>query len=105
MSDVTLVIENSPLELAFLDGLDLLLEDNVTELVVQDNLSLEIDNNIIELMLDAQPGLPAGGTPGQVLTKNSTIPWDASWVSITKISVGLTAPTSPSIGDLWVDTN
>ena len=30
---------------------------------------------------------------------------NSSFSGLTKISVGITQPTSPSTGDLWVDTN
>jgi hypothetical protein len=28
-----------------------------------------------------------------------------AWISTARISVGATAPSNPSVGDLWVDTN
>lgn len=52
-----------------------------------------------------ETGLPSGGTTNQVLSKNSSSNYDAGWTSITKITVSTTAPSSPSVGDLWVDTN
>jgi len=80
-------------------------------------------------------GIPVGGSTGQVLAKNSGTDYDTEWVDptashthpqsditnlvsdlaaklddtqfsgLSKITVGTTAPSSPSTGDLWVDTN
>lgn len=49
--------------------------------------------------------LPAGGTVGQVLHKASGTNYDTGWTSLTKVTAGTTAPTSPAIGDVWIDTN
>lgn len=61
-----------------------------------------------------EPKLDAANTPtsGQVLSYNGT---NFSWINVSvsgyvqgdgiaKITVGTTAPTSPGIGDLWVNT-
>ena len=53
--------------------------------------------------------LPSGGTTGQVLAKTSATAYAADWsdpaAGGTEIHVGTTPPASPSVGDLWVDTN
>ena len=51
------------------------------------------------------PKVPQGGTAGQVPKKNSSTNFDFSWADLQEIAVGTTAPSSPSVGDLWVDTN
>lgn len=71
---------------------------------------------VTELASDAvtEPKLDASNTPtnGQVLSYNGT---NFTWVDVSvsgyvqgdgiaKITVGTTAPTSPGIGDLWVNT-
>lgn len=53
--------------------------------------------------------LPAGGATGQVLAKTSETDYAVGWTTPSdaspKISVGTTAPSNPSVGDIWVDTN
>lgn len=54
--------------------------------------------------------LPPTGTTGHVLQKATT---GGSWVpgvvttsaSTVKLTVGTTAPSSPNVGDVWIDTN
>lgn len=49
--------------------------------------------------------LAIGGATGQVMTVNSGIP---AWITVlsgtTKITVGTSEPSSPTTGDLWIDT-
>lgn len=46
---------------------------------------------------------PTGGTPGQILTTDGT---DMAWADPDPlITVGTTAPLTPSVGDVWIDTN
>lgn len=47
-------------------------------------------------------GVPNGGTSGQLLTKASGTDYDTSWG--VKITLSTSAPGSPSVGDIWVDT-
>lgn len=51
--------------------------------------------------------LPSGGSTGQVLAKTAATNYAAGWADAggTEIHVGTTPPASPSVGDLWVDTN
>ena len=56
--------------------------------------------------IDAPTSLPAGGTAGQVLTKNSVTDGDASWAEAsggTEITSSITAPANPVNGQLWID--
>lgn len=36
---------------------------------------------------------------------DTTIPVSLSFSGLAKITVGITQPSTPSVGDLWVDTN
>ncbi len=106
MSDILeVVIENTDLELSFEGNTELVFVDDSLELAVQDDAEIVIEDEVIELLLDSEPGLPAGGLVGQVLAKKSSTSFDVEWIPNVKITVGITAPASPSIGDLWVDTN
>lgn len=58
-----------------------------TVLVVQE------ENTSVLVVYEGQQG--PKGDPGEV----------PEWVSKTSITVSNTAPQSPNIGDLWVDTN
>lgn len=57
------------------------------------------------------PARTAVGTDGQVLTADSAqtngIRWSTPFrgINTASVTVGTTAPTSPAVGDLWVDTN
>src|SRR5215475_2141744 len=51
-------------------------------------------------------GVPAAGTAGQVLTKQSGADYDTIWTTVAvsggaSVHVGPTAPPAPSVGDLW----
>lgn len=109
MSDVyELVIEQNDIELVSDDALELVLSDDTgVELVfdLENQLEVVLSDDSFELLLDSEPGIPAGGLVGQVLAKKSSTSFDVEWIPNVKITVGLTAPTSPAIGDLWVDTN
>lgn len=56
-------------------------------------------------------GVPAGGTTGQVLTKSSNVDFATGWTTPSAggggvaFAFGTTAPTTPTVGDLWVDSN
>lgn len=84
---------------------EFLLEDGSITSVTSAGPSILVDSNTIDILVDIQPGLPAGGLTGQVLAKKSNVAFDAEWIPFTKITVGPTAPPSPVIGELWVDTN
>jgi hypothetical protein len=46
------------------------------------------------------------GSSGDILTVNSGVPvWDTILSGASQITVGLSAPGSPTTGDLWIDTN
>jgi hypothetical protein len=107
MSEVVEVIVQEELyELSVEDGIELVLIDDQYVLSIDDSYELLVEDEVIELLLDSEPGLPQGGSTGQVLAKRSDMHFDAEWVTIaTKITVGPTAPPGPNIGDLWVDTN
>lgn len=107
MSDILeVVILDEQLELVFDGALELVFTDDSTEVIVDDVLEVVIDEQVFELLTDSEPGIPAGGSPGQVLAKKSATHFDVEWVTIaTKITVGATPPPSPNVGDLWVDTN
>lgn len=107
MSDILeVVIEEDILELSFDDGLELVFPDDVFEVVIQDELEVLIDEEVYEILTASEPGIPAGGTTGQLLTKKSDSNFDVEWVTIaTKITVSATPPSSPNVGDLWVDIN
>lgn len=54
--------------------------------------------------------VPSAGTTGQVLAKASNTNHDLAWTSLgtaaaLNISVGTTAPSSPTTGQIWIDTN
>lgn len=51
-------------------------------------------------------GTAARGTRVYSTTTSRLMEWHGSyWKSMPAVYVGTTAPTSPLIGDLWVDTN
>lgn len=46
------------------------------------------------------------GTDNQVLRVTGGLPsWATTYSGLNKITVGTVAPSSPSVGDLWIDTN
>jgi len=47
-------------------------------------------------------GVPAGGRPNQLLAKASSADYATTWS--VALTVGTTAPSSPSVGDVWIDT-
>lgn len=47
-------------------------------------------------------GIPSGGGPGQLLQKASTTQFAAVWGPA--LTVSNTAPSNPSVNDLWIDT-
>jgi hypothetical protein len=50
------------------------------------------------------PGLP--GVWVWSTTLNLPVHWDGdSWKANTSVTVGTTAPSNPSVGDVWIDTN
>lgn len=51
-------------------------------------------------------GAPAGGTEGQVLTKNSDVNYDASWqtIDVSATTVSDAAPENPKAGDAWFNS-
>lgn len=105
MDELEVVITQEDLELSFSDDTELVFVDDGLELTVVDDTEIIIEDEVVELLLDSEPGLIPGGLTGQVLGKASNTSFDVQWLPHTKITVGTTAPTSPAIGDLWVDTN
>lgn len=56
------------------------------------------DGNFIRLAI--------GTSNGQILTVNNNIPaWSTILSGASKITVSTSEPSSPSVGDLWIDTN
>jgi hypothetical protein len=56
---------------------------------------------------DAGAGLPSGGVAGQVPVKTASTDYALAWgtpLVSNKFTVGTTAPSSPAINDVWVDT-
>jgi hypothetical protein len=51
------------------------------------------------------PGVAAGGTTGQALVKNSNTDYDTEWTDIAGASYTDTAPASPQVGQVWVDSD
>ena len=79
--------------------------DDGLEFIVNTDAEIIIQDDVIELLTDSEPGIPAGGMVNQVLAKRTSTSFDVEWVPQTKITVGTIPPSSPAIGDLWVDTN
>lgn len=48
------------------------------------------------------PGVPTGGSAGQLLAKSSGTDFATDWVD-PQITVSATAPTSPVVNQLWLD--
>lgn len=93
MSDILEVVVNeNPLELVFNDQpLEVLIqEDNLSVQISQDVTEIIIDSEDIEILTIAEQGPPGvGGGSGGLFD----------------ITVGNTPPSSPTIGQLWLDTN
>jgi hypothetical protein len=60
----------------------------------------------------AGPGVAAGGTAGQVLTKDTAIDYDTSWQTPTgnggggaAVHIGADAPATPAAGQFWWRTD
>ena len=58
----------------------------------------------------AGPGVVTGGSLNQVLAKASATDYDTQWVNavahisdIDGLTISATAPSSPAVGDLWID--
>lgn len=49
-------------------------------------------------------GVPTGGTAGQVLTKVDATSFNTQWTTTPKITVASSAPGSPAVNDVWIDT-
>lgn len=97
MDDLEVIVENEVQELVFEAPLELVFEDDGLTLNVDDpDFELVIDDDSIQILTIAEQGPP--GPPGGEFP----VP---EWVLLTKITVADTAPASPSIGDLWVDTH
>jgi hypothetical protein len=106
MSDYSIQVTEDNYSLALAGELALVFVDEGIRLTVEAApSSIKVVNEIIKIVSDKAPGIPSGGNAGYVLAKQSSNSFDVQWVPHTKITVGLTAPSSPSIGDLWVDTN
>ena len=91
MSDILeVVINESPLEIVFNDQpLEVLIqEDNFEIAVTEQNTEILILNEDIEILTIAEQGPPGVGGSGSF-----------------PLSIGNTAPSSPSVGDFWLDTN
>lgn len=61
-----------------------------------------------DITVQAGRGLPPGGTTGQALVKSSDSNFAAAWETLPTsptITVGTTAPPTPNVGDIWIDTN
>jgi hypothetical protein len=53
----------------------------------------------------AGPGVPAGGATRDMLVKSSGANYDTKWRAFVELTVGTTPPSSPAIGDVWIDTS
>jgi hypothetical protein len=56
---------------------------------------------------DPGEGLPSGGAAGQVPVKSSSADFATAWQTplvANKFTVGTTAPSSPAVNDVWIDT-
>lgn len=93
MSDILeVVVTENPLEIVFNDQpLEVLVqEDNYTIDIAQDVTEIVIASEDIEVLTIAEQGPPGvGGGSGGLFP----------------MSVGLTPPSNPSVGDLWLDMN
>jgi hypothetical protein len=50
------------------------------------------------------PGVPPGGLVGQLLVKGGPGDFETAWTD-PELSVGPSPPSSPSVGDVWLDTS
>jgi hypothetical protein len=50
-------------------------------------------------------GVPAGGATRDMLVKSSGANYDTEWRAFVELTVGTTPPSSPAIGDVWIDTS
>jgi hypothetical protein len=93
MSDILeVVVLDEQFELAFNDQpLEVLIqEDNFVVQISQDVTEIVIDSEDIEILTIAEQGPPGvGGGSGGLFP----------------MSVGLTPPSNPQVGDLWLDMN
>lgn len=93
MSDILeVVVLDEQFELAFNDQpLEVLIqEDNLSVQISQDVTEIVIDSEDIEILTIAEQGPPGvGGGSGGLFP----------------MSVGLTPPSNPQVGDLWLDMN
>lgn len=78
---------------------------DIVEVVERVELLQPIDLNEEAYIGPPGPGVPVGGLTDQVLVKNSNTNFDTRWETRPKITVGTSAPVSPAVNDLWVDTN
>ena len=68
-----------------------------------DLLMVEREGALYQAPVSDLGGVPIGGSTGQLLAKTSGTDYAMGWgVAIT---VSTTAPASPSVNDIWVDTN
>lgn len=82
--------------------LNLIPGTNINITTADDSVNEKVD---VTLGLTGSVALANGGTGGTdaaTARTNLAVPQASGFA---KISVGTTAPTSPSVGDLWVDTN
>ena len=86
--------------MAIEDDIIVVVQEQPTQVVVVEESTatvvVEAEVTSVVVVNEGSPG-PKGdkGDPGDV----------PEWVLQTKITVSNTAPSSPSIGDLWIDTN
>lgn len=55
-------------------------------------------------------GIPDGGDENQILSKDSDADYDFSWkdyspIDGVQLTISDTEPSSPSAGDIWIDTS
>jgi len=79
-----------------------LIKGYVYPLVEDGSILVNKDNKVLE---EADKGIFGGVAPlnseGKVPNENLSVAFDG----LTKITVGISQPDSPSVGDLWVDTS
>jgi hypothetical protein len=92
MEGMQVIIEENPVQLTFDDpSFNVYLEElNTTISVSQEITQVEISSSDIKILTIAEQGPPGvGGGSGGLFP----------------MSVGLTPPSNPSVGDLWLDMN
>lgn len=62
------------------------------------------DNNVLVTKADVE-GVLTGEISSHTHASDATKLNTSAFSGLTKITVGTNEPTSPSVGDLWVDTN